>query len=110
MDDVFVETNPKKIDKKLMNRLAESMRIVGLLHHIVISPAGDGYKVVDGRLRLAAAKKLGWQTIPALVVTADPDTLKLMEISLNLHVLDLPPDIKRKQASEWRERTVAKLP
>jgi ParB family chromosome partitioning protein len=44
--------------------LAADMADIGLLHPIIVSPAG---KLLAGERRLRAAKRLGWETIEVTV-------------------------------------------
>lgn len=48
--------------------LAASMNVHGLLHPIVLDRRNE---LIAGGRRLAAAKRLGWKTINALIVDAD---------------------------------------
>lgn len=48
-----------------VNGLATSLRAVGLLHPVVVTPDGT---LISGQRRLAAAAQLGWPTIPVRVV------------------------------------------
>ena len=50
-------------------RLAASIRRVGLLHSIPITPDGV---LIDGERRLAACKLLGWTDVPVCVRDVDP--------------------------------------
>ena len=64
-----LHAEPPQADVKDIEQLAASIQAQGLLQPIVVvpRPAGDGYDVVAGHLRLAACRKLDWSTIPALV-------------------------------------------
>lgn len=53
--------------------LAESIRKVGLLHPIVVLSDGT---LVAGRRRVAAAEKLGWESIPATVLATEDGRLE----------------------------------
>lgn len=48
--------------------LARSIKAVGLLHPIVVTPEND---LVCGQRRIDAARRLGWQDIPAHIVSLD---------------------------------------
>jgi len=59
---------PPSADARDIEQLAASIQAQGLLQPIVVVLRPDGdYDVVAGHLRLAACRKLGWTTIPALV-------------------------------------------
>lgn len=49
--------------------LVLSMKEVGLLNPILVAPvyASDDYQVIAGRKRVAAARELGWSTIPVQI-------------------------------------------
>ncbi|HOO77599.1 MAG TPA: ParB/RepB/Spo0J family partition protein [bacterium] len=51
-----------------VDRLAESIRELGLLSPPVVKPAPEGWDLVSGSRRLAAVKKLGWKSVPVLAV------------------------------------------
>jgi phosphoglycolate phosphatase-like HAD superfamily hydrolase len=66
--------------------LAESMDQIGLLNRITLLPDGT---LVAGAHRLAAAKHLGWATIPARIVELDEVDSELAEIDENLRRTEL---------------------
>lgn len=71
-------TRLKEFDSKEdLAALAQSMAEAGLLQPIgVVSNGGKHYRLVWGRNRLTAAKQLGWQTIPCVVVPGGYDVDK----------------------------------
>jgi ParB family chromosome partitioning protein len=76
---------PEKVDE-----FAESIGARGLVHAIVVSPIGDGFRLIAGWHRLEAARKLGWNSIPAVVADGlDADAAELIEIDENLIRADL---------------------
>ncbi len=52
-----------------LNELAASIREHGILQPILVTPDGDGYRVIAGNRRLKATIRAGLRTIPALVKT-----------------------------------------
>ncbi len=64
--------------------LADSIREGGLLNPITVRPVGDEFELVTGFHRLEAARRLGWQSIPALVQDMDDLAAELAEIDENL--------------------------
>jgi N6-adenosine-specific RNA methylase IME4 len=72
---------PDKVDE-----IAESFQQLGQLQPIVVrkNDADNGYILVAGRHRLAAAKQLKWDSIAAVILDADPLDIKLAEIDENL--------------------------
>jgi ParB/RepB/Spo0J family partition protein len=73
-----------------LNQLMGSMQEHGLLEPIGVRKTGKGkYEVIFGNRRLMAAQKLGWATIPAIVVTADDKQAQLYNLIENLQRKDL---------------------
>jgi len=83
-----------------VNAMAKSLSDVGLINPITVVRAKvydssiivDGYRVVTGNHRVAAARALGWEEIEAFVI-ADDDRLEneLREIDENLCRAELTP-------------------
>ncbi|OLB72476.1 MAG: hypothetical protein AUI16_20245 [Alphaproteobacteria bacterium 13_2_20CM_2_64_7] len=88
-----------------ISALAASIAEVGLLHPIVVNPAGE---LIAGERRLAAAKLLGWNEIPTTIV--DLDAVVRREWAENAHRKDfaLSEAVAIKRALEPLERARAK--
>lgn len=67
------EDNPRR-DVGDVTELAASIKAVGLLEPLVVTPRDGGYLVVCGARRLAAAAKAGLDTVPAIVREFDEPT------------------------------------
>lgn len=68
------ENSRVEYDEADISELMTSMRQTGLLQKIGLKDVGDGtYEVVWGNRRFVAAKKLGWETIPAEMTEANKD-------------------------------------
>lgn len=65
-------------DEEALNALAESIREVGVLQPVLVREAEDGYELIAGERRWRAARKVGLQTVPAIVRVAD-DALALQQ-------------------------------
>ena len=81
----------KTFDEHELAELSESIRVVGVLQPVVVTPIDDGYELVMGERRWRAASKAGLTAIPAIVrTTASEDMLRdaLLE---NLHRVQLNP-------------------
>lgn len=79
----------RHFDLDALDELAASMARVGVLHPLLVRPAGDGdglFEIVSGERRWRAARRLGWGWLPALVTTGDVDEIALIE---NLQRQDL---------------------
>lgn len=83
--------NPRK-DVGDITELAASIRAVGILQPLIVSPAAEGtYLVVIGHRRLVAAKMVGLELVPAIVRDLnDLERLEAMMIE-NLQRQDLSP-------------------
>lgn len=58
----------KNFDEDALNRLAQSIKLEGLLQAITVRKVGDSYEMVAGERRLRATKLLGWTTIEARII------------------------------------------
>lgn len=74
-----------------IEQLASSLKELGLLQPIVVSPNGGRYTLIAGNRRLQAATMLGWATIPAHIQSADAPGITLMSLTENLSRVDLNP-------------------
>lgn len=81
IDRIKVKRRVRK-DAGDIDALAASMSAHGLLHPIVL---GRRNELIAGGRRLAAAKKLGWKTINAVVVDI-PDKAGKLELELEENV------------------------
>lgn len=85
-----------RIEKEDLSELMVSIKQHGMLQPIVLQKNDDGgYIVVAGNRRLEAAKKLGWESIPAS--TIDVETEK------EAFILHLTENITRKNLSPIEE-------
>ena len=72
--------------------LADSIREVGVLQPVLVRPVGDGeYELIAGERRWRAARRVGLQTIPALVRETDDAAALEQALVENLHRDDLNP-------------------
>jgi N6-adenosine-specific RNA methylase IME4 len=81
VEGVVVGPRKRPLDEAKVAELAASIAAVGLLQPIVVT---DTYGLVAGRHRLEAARRLGWQTLPAHVAPLDALRAELAEIDENL--------------------------
>lgn len=56
-------------DEVKLNELAASIREHGVLQPILVTPDGDGYRIIAGNRRLKATIRAGLESIPALIKT-----------------------------------------
>jgi ParB family transcriptional regulator, chromosome partitioning protein len=60
--------NPRRIvDDAALNELAASIKVQGLIHPVLVRPAGDKFQVVAGKRRYLAAQKAEVETLRAEV-------------------------------------------
>jgi ParB family chromosome partitioning protein len=74
-----------------IDELAASMAEHGLLQPVVVRRAGERYELIAGHRRLAAAKRLGWQNLSAVLRSADTDEAFVLTLVENLQRADLRP-------------------
>lgn len=79
----------KKFDVDMLTQLADSIRAVGIIQPIVLSPNGKRYTIIAGERRWRAARLAELTEVPALV--RDVETVRRMEMSLieNIQRTDL---------------------
>jgi ParB family chromosome partitioning protein len=79
-------------DEEALGSLADSIREVGVLQPILVRPAGEGrFELIAGERRWRAARRVGLQTIPALVRETDDSTALEHALVENLHRDNLNP-------------------
>jgi ParB family chromosome partitioning protein len=79
-------------DEEALSQLADSIREVGVLQPVLVRPAGeDRYELIAGERRWRAARRVGLQTIPALVRETDDAAALEHALVENLHRDDLNP-------------------
>ena len=78
-------------DEEALGSLADSIREVGVLQPVLVRPAGDGYELIAGERRWRAARRVGLQTIPALVRETDDSAALEHALIENLHRDELNP-------------------
>jgi len=64
--------------------MVDSLQSIGQLYPILVQRVDDGFVLVDGGLRLAAAKQLGWTEVEVQVVDLDEIHTELAELDSNL--------------------------
>lgn len=71
IDDVYVPTKRRKtLDEAKVETLAEAVMEEGFKTPIQVRPDGDRLVLVEGLHRLEAARALGEETIPGIIVGA----------------------------------------
>jgi len=91
----LIRPNPQQprehFDEESLAALAESIREVGVLQPVLVRAAGDGYELIAGERRWRAARRVGLQTIPAIVRVADDAAMLQQAIVENVQREQLNP-------------------
>ena len=76
----------QQVDEASLRGLANSIERQGLIHPLVVLPAGDDgrYPLIVGERRWRAALMAGEKTVPALIRQCDPDELLEIQVFENL--------------------------
>ena len=80
-----------QFDEQPLGALADSIREVGLLQPVLVRPSGDGFELIAGERRWRAARRVGLQSIPALVRETDDTTALEQALVENIQREDLNP-------------------
>lgn len=117
-DDIQVGDRHRALSTDAVDRLAASMRDIGLRQPISVRIVDE--MMVDGDLtagvpilvagahRLAAAKALGWTHIDCIEVEDDPISAELWEIAENLHRCDLSKEQRDAHIRRYAELLAAR--
>lgn len=97
IDQILVPARRREISSEGVEALAKSISEIGLLTPITITylaNSADNCSIlsptlVAGAHRLEAAKALGWEKIPCLIMESEGIATQLWEIAENLHRRDL---------------------
>ena len=91
VDPALVDANPEQprrdFDDKALAALADSIRLHGLLHPIVVERVGGRYRLVAGERRLRAAQHAGLAAIAAIVRPANESARQSLEVALTENLL-----------------------
>jgi len=81
-----------RMDEEKLVELTASIKERGIIQPVVVRQIGEEFELVAGERRFAAAKRLGWETIPA-VIAGKLSKEDMLELSLieNLQREDLNP-------------------
>jgi len=79
------------IPERSIFELSESMKEVGLIQAILLTPSNDKLEVVAGQRRWLAAKRLKWKTIKAEVRKLSREQIAVIRANENLQRVDLTP-------------------
>lgn len=108
---VFRREDGRKVDLAAVKGLVESIREVGIINPLRVRPVrrhvdgvpADAWEVTAGGHRLAAAIKLGLDTVPCIVADDDDLHAELAMIDENLCRAELSPADRAKQTARRKE-------
>jgi ParB family transcriptional regulator, chromosome partitioning protein len=91
-----IRPNPQQprqhFDEEALAALADSIREVGILQPVLVRAAdGGGYELIAGERRWRAARRVGLQTVPAMIRVADDATMLQHAIVENIQREELNP-------------------
>lgn len=90
---ITISPNPnqprKFFDSQALEELAASIKEYGVLQPITVRKIRCGYELVSGERRLKASRLAGLETIPAIIINADPDKSAILALLENLQREDL---------------------
>lgn len=91
-----IVSNPRQprqqFDPEKLAELAESIKEQGVIQPIVVRPVEDSYELVAGERRYRAVEKLGWKTIPSIILElTDNETALELSLIENIQREDLNP-------------------
>ena len=90
-----IDPNPdqprRSFDPEALARLAESIRVHGVLQPVVVRRAGERYELVVGERRWRAAQLAGLTSLPAAVLEIDPRDRLEVALVENVQRRDLNP-------------------
>lgn len=113
---IFVRQDARKIDETAVRGLVESIREVGVINPLRVRPArrhvegveSDAFEVTAGAHRLRAARKLGLDAVPCIIVADDDLHAELAMIDENLMRAELGP-AERAQGTARRKAIYLEL-
>lgn len=92
---------PRKIfDETELTKLAESIKIYGIINPILVRKKEDKYEIIAGERRFRATKMLGLTEIPAIIKNADEQQMAELALIENIQRKELSPIEEAKSYEE----------
>lgn len=110
--------NPNQMEQDEFNRLVKEIEDVGFIEAVQVIPKDDGrYLIIGGEHRIAAAKELELEAVPALVLDGpkwrDQELQELVTVRLNVLHGSLNPEkmaiLYQRYAKKYGEDALQKL-
>ena len=73
--------NPRNIDAEEMESLKRSLKQFGFVDPAIIRKKDN--MIIGGHQRIQAAKELGWETAPVIIMDVSANDAKLLNVALN---------------------------
>jgi ParB/RepB/Spo0J family partition protein len=81
----------QQVEPEAFKGLVESVAVNGIYLPLIVRRKGDGFVVIDGHRRLAAAKLTGLTEVPCVVLEGDMTLAQARKIALTVHLQNDPP-------------------
>ena len=117
VDISLIDNNPKQprkiFDPTLLDELAQSIKIYGLIQPILLTKKGERYLIVAGERRFRASIIAGKKSIPAIIKDFDDKEIKEIALLENIQRQDLNPIETARAMKElmdtygWTQETLA---
>lgn len=76
--------NANRMDDSMLATLSAAIGRYGFQQPALVRAFEDGsYRIIDGHHRIRAAKSLGWDAIPAIVVECDDNEARVLQLGMN---------------------------
>jgi len=75
--------NPRKITKDSFEKLKNSINEFGFVDPIIVRKNKNKYEIIGGHQRYNAAKELGYELVPCIVLDISEKRAKLLNLALN---------------------------
>ena len=90
-------------NKEKLESIAKSMKGIGHRNPISVRAIKNGFRLITGRHRLEAAKKLEWKRINAIVMRGDKLDQRIWRTLRTSSVPILRPSSAQDPRREWRK-------
>jgi ParB family transcriptional regulator, chromosome partitioning protein len=109
LDEIVVPDGRRETEPETVERLAASIREIGLQHPITVRSHQDQFILIAGAHRLEAMRKLEESHIRATIAKFDAIDAEMWEISENLHRAELTELERKTQIGRWIQLKRQKL-